>query len=210
LLLFFKKEALPPFFLMLDYTRPFPGEPTDRVAVVVTFLRMNAKPARPAAVFPEGAVLRAERLGVPGYRALYNEVGAPWLWWLRRVMPDELLARHLASQTVSISVLRVQNEAAGFFETDSASWPDVNLNYFGLLPKFIGRGLGKPLLDAAVDSVFAGGSPLRGMTVNTCTADHERALPNYKAAGFLEVRKVREVWDIPRRLGLVVPERLRV
>jgi GNAT superfamily N-acetyltransferase len=85
----------------------------------------------------------------------------------------------------------------------------VNLNYFGLLPKFIGQGLGKPLLDAAVDSVFAGGSPLRGMTVNTCTADHHRALPNYKAAGFIEMRKVREVWDIPRRLGLSVPAHLR-
>jgi len=195
---------------MLDYTRPLPGEPTDRVAVVVTFLRINRRPERPVAVFPEGAALRAERLDVAGYRALYNEVGGPWLWWLRRVMPDELLARHLASSTVSTFVLRVNGEIAGFFETDSVGWPDVNLNYFGLLPKFIGRGLGKPLLDAAVDSVFASGSPLRGMTVNTCTADHKRALPNYKAAGFVETRKVREVWDIPRRLGLVVPEHLRV
>jgi GNAT superfamily N-acetyltransferase len=194
---------------MLDYTRPAPGEPTDRVAVVVTFLRMNARPVRPAATFPDGAVLQAERLDVAAYRALYNEIGAPWLWWLRRVMPDELLARHLGSPTVAISVLRVNGEAAGFFETDSVGWPDVNLNYFGLRPKFIGHGLGKPLLDAAVDSVFAGGSPLRGMTVNTCTADHARALPNYKAAGFIELRRVREVWDIPRRLGLSVPAHLR-
>jgi GNAT superfamily N-acetyltransferase len=195
---------------MLDYTRPAPGEPIDRVAVMVTFLRMNARPARPAPVFPQGAELRAERLDVAAYRALYNEVGAPWLWWLRRVMPDELLARHLASPTVAISVLRVKGEVAGFFETDSASWPDVNLNYFGLVPRFIGQGLGATLLQAAVESVFAGGSPLRGMTVNTCTADHPRALPNYKAVGFIETRRVREVWDIPRRLGLAVPERLRV
>jgi GNAT superfamily N-acetyltransferase len=195
---------------MLDYTRPSPGEPADRVSVIVTFLRMNTRPARPPAAFPDGAALRVERLDVPAYRALYNEIGAPWLWWLRRVMPDALLARHLASPTVTISVLRVNGEAAGFFETDSVTWPDVNLNYFGLLPKFIGQGLGKPLLNAAVDSVFSSGSPLRGMTVNTCTADHKRALPNYKAAGFVEIRKVREVWDIPRRLGLRVPEHLRV
>jgi GNAT superfamily N-acetyltransferase len=195
---------------MLDYTRPAPGEPVDRVAVTVTFLRMNVRPAKTPAMFPEGAVLGAERLDVAAYRAIYNEVGGPWLWWLRRVMPDELLARHLASPTVAISVLRVKDEAAGFFETDSASWPDVNLNYFGLVPRFIGQGLGAALLDAAVESVFAGGSPLRGMTVNTCTADHKRALPNYKAAGFVETRRVREVWDIPRRLGLRVPERLRV
>jgi hypothetical protein len=50
---------------------------------------------------------------------------------------------------------------------------------------------------------------LRGMTLNTCTADHPRALPNYLAAGFREVRRVQETWDIPRRLGLQVPEHLR-
>jgi len=182
----------------------------DRVAVMVTFLRMNARPARPPAAFPPGAVLTAERVGLAPYRKLYNDVGAPWLWWLRRVMPDDALAAHLASSNVAVHVLRYHGEPAGFFETDSAAWPDVNLNYFGLLPGMIGKGLGTPMLAAAIDSVFAARSPLRGMTVNTCTADHPRALPNYLAAGFVEVRRVREVWDIPRRLGLRVPEHLRV
>ena len=65
------------------------------------------------------------------------------------------------------------------------------------------------MLDAAVDSVFFGAVGLRGMTVNTCSADHPRALPNYIAAGFKETRRVQEVWDIPRRLGLSVPAHLR-
>ena len=72
-------------------------------------------------------------------------------------------------------------------------------------------------LDNIKRSMFASGElqklldvGLRGMTVNTCTADHPRALPNYKAAGFVEVRRVREVWDIPKRLGLDVPARLKV
>jgi hypothetical protein len=77
------------------------------------------------------------------------------------------------------------------------------------MPGFIGKGLGRVMLDAAVDSVIAGGSPLRGMTVNTCSADHPRALPNYVAAGFRQVRRVQEEWDIPHRLGLRVPEHLR-
>ena len=79
-----------------------------------------------------------------------------------------------------------------------------------MVPGFIGQGLGTLLLAAAIDSVFIQASPLRGMTVNTCTADHPKALPNYLAAGFVETRKVREIWDIPHRLGLVVPEHLRV
>jgi GNAT superfamily N-acetyltransferase len=194
---------------MLDYARPAAGEPTDRAVVTVCFLRMNRRPDRLRVAFPPGAVLTPERLNVVTYRALYNEVGGKWLWWLRRVMPDELLARHLASPAVDVRVLRVDGETAGFFETDAGTWPDVNLNYFGLMPQMIGRGLGKNLLAAAIDSVFQGAPGLRGLTVNTCTADHPRALPNYLAAGFVEMRRVREVWDIPRRLGLRVPESLR-
>jgi GNAT superfamily N-acetyltransferase len=106
-------------------------------------------------------------------------------------------------------VLRLGGEVAGFFETDTSPWPDINLNYFGLKPDFIGQGLGRVLLDLAVDTVFAGALGLRGLTLNTCTADHPRALPNYLAAGFREVRRVREVWDIPTRLGLTIPGHLR-
>jgi hypothetical protein len=50
----------------------------------------------------------------------------------------------------------------------------------------------------------------RVLTVNTCTADHPRALPNYIAAGFRVLRTVREVWPVPNRLGLPIPDRLRV
>jgi GNAT superfamily N-acetyltransferase len=194
---------------MLDYARPAPGEAYDRAIVTVVFLRMNHRPVRPRAVLPAGVTLRPERLGAREYLDLYTEIGTPWMWWLRRVMPPALLARHLASPAVAIHVLRVDGEVAGFFETDAGHWPDVNLNYFGLKPGFIGRGLGGVLLDAAVDSVFIGAVGLRGMTVNTCSADHPRALPNYVAAGFREVRRAVEAWDIPCRLGLKVPASLR-
>ena len=47
------------------------------------------------------------------------------------------------------------------------------------------------------------------MTVNTCTADHPRALPTYLRAGFQPVRQVRELWNVPVRLGMRVPQSLR-
>jgi len=47
------------------------------------------------------------------------------------------------------------------------------------------------------------------MTVNTCTADHPRALPAYLRAGFRMVRQVREVWDVPDGLGMRIPDGLR-
>ncbi len=194
---------------MLDYARPAPGEATERACVTVVFLRMSSPPTRPPAIMPPGAVITRERLDVPAYRALYNEVGGPWLWWLRRVMPDMLLARYLARPSVAVHVLRVNGDVAGFFETDAGPWPYVNLNYFGLREPYIGRGLGRKFLDSAVDSVFYGATGLRGMTVNTCNADHPRALGNYLAAGFREYRRGREDWDIPVRLGFKIPDHLR-
>jgi hypothetical protein len=35
-------------------------------------------------------------------------------------------------------------------------------------------------------------------------------LPNYLRAGFHKVRVIDEVWDVPNRLGLVIPAHLRV
>jgi GNAT superfamily N-acetyltransferase len=177
---------------------------------MVTFLHMNVPAPRPPEVFAGGAVV-SQKLAVAEYRKLYHQVGAPWLWWLREVMPDEMLARHLASKMVSTHILWIDDRPAGFFELERSNWPDVNLNYFGLVPEMIGRGLGKPLLRAAINEValIRQPGPARRLTVNTCTADHPRALPNYLAAGFVEIRRVREVWDIPRRLGLRIPDHLR-
>ena len=95
---------------------------------------------------------------------LYKQVGKPWLWWLRQIMPDDLLERNICKAHPSpFMCLTVSTaELAGFFETDAGYWPDVNLNYFGLVPEQIGKGLGRILLDAAVDSVFLGSVGLRG------------------------------------------------
>ena len=193
---------------MLDYARAQPGEAIDRALVTVTFLRLDRKPPVMWSPMPGNAVIEPARsMGVATYRDLYDRVGQNWLWWLRRMMPDDMLARLLADPAIAVQVLRVDGAVAGFFELDATSWPDVNLSYFGLLPGVIGKGIGFSLLGAAIERVFAG--PVRGMTVNTCTADHPRALPNYQRAGFRIIRQINEVWDIPRRLGFDIPERLR-
>ena len=182
---------------------------TTRVGVTVTFLRMDRAPAEPAPALPVGSqVVRAEVCSVPFYRYLYNTVGAAHVWWLRRTLPDRDLAALLADPLVSIHVLYRRGEPAGFYELDARSWPDINLSYFGLLPWAIGTGAGFTLLCQAVDAVWRQGA--RGMTVNTCTADHPRALPNYLRAGFRTIRQVREMWDVPGNLGLVIPDRLRL
>ena len=184
-------------------------EPVVRVGVTVTFLRMDRPPAEPAPKLPANAQM-AQVFGctVPFYRFLYNTVGADYLWWLRRAMPDTELAALLADRNVTIHVLYAGGQPAGFFELDARGWPDINLSYFGLMPHAVGTGTGYAFLRQAVDTVWRQGA--RGMTVNTCTADHPRALPTYLRAGFRTVRQVKEQWNVPVRLGMTIPERLRI
>jgi len=153
-------------------------EPATRVAVTVTFLRMDRSPAEVAPGLPTSCqVVRAASCTVEFYRYLYDTVGADYVWWLRRTMPDDELAALLANPLISIHVMYSDGEPAGFFELDARIWPDINLSYFGLLPHVIGTGVGYPFLRQSVDLVWRQGA--RGMTVNTCTADHPRALPTY-------------------------------
>ena len=184
-------------------------QPTSRVVVTVTFLRMDERPAdRPRPLPSTTTLVTLAACTVPFYRYLYDTVGGPYLWWLRRSLSDDAIEALLRDPGVTISVLYRGGEPAGFFELDLRQRQSVNLSYFGLMPAAIGAGLGTPLLRAAVEMAFEAGA--RAMTVNTCTADHPRALPGYLRAGFRPVRAVREVWDVPTRLGLSIPEHLRV
>ena len=185
-------------------------EPVTRIAVDVTFLRMDRPPGgiRPA-LPPEVAVERLlPRATVAQYRALYHAVGQDYVWWLRRTLSDGELDRVLADTALSIDVARHDGVEQGFYELDRRAWPSVNLAYFGLLPGAIGQGLGIALLHHAISAAWAEGCT--SLTVNTCTADHPRALPNYLRAGFRRLRTIREEWPVPDRLGLPIPDALRI
>jgi GNAT superfamily N-acetyltransferase len=179
------------------------------VGVTVTFMRMDRAPADPPPPLPAGVLVRKlSHCTVEQYRRLYNTVGAPYVWWLRRMMPDAQLAGLLRSPAVSIHVLSQNGVDGGFYELDASHWPAMNLSYFGLMPHAVGGGFGYAFLRHAVAQGFGLGA--RVMTVNTCTADHPRALPAYLRAGFRTVRQVREQWDVPVSLGLVIPDHLRL
>lgn len=179
-----------------------------RVGVTVTFLKMTERPAGPSPALPARASVR--QLRHPSndqYRELQRQVGHPYLWWLRRIMPDAELTAVLRNPQLAIHVLYLDDAPAGFYELDASNWPFVNLNYFGLMPHAVGLGLGHAFLRHAIDNAWSG--PIRGMTVNTCTADHPRALPAYEKAGFRRTRSIREVWNIPDRLGFTIPDHLK-
>jgi len=185
-------------------------EPTTSVAVDVTFMMMERRPADPIPVMPFG--LNVEQLfprcSVAQYRELYATVGQDYVWWLRRTLSDKELDQGLADRAISIHVLNDAAGTLGFYELDRRAWPVINLAYFGLYPRGLGMGVGMAFLYDAIKTAW-NEAPV-ALTVNTCTADHPRALPNYVKAGFQKLRTVREEWPVPDRLRLPIPARLRI
>ena len=75
----------------------------------------------------------------------------------------------------------------------------VEVAYFGLLPRFIGQGLGGHLLTAAVERAWQRGA--KRVWLHTCDLDHPAALPHYQARGFRPYKFAIEVSDDPRLTG---------
>ncbi|MCP9318587.1 GNAT family N-acetyltransferase [Acetobacter persici] len=185
------------------------AEPATRMKVDVTFMRMLRAPAGEALRLPEGWTVETNvRPDVAGYRLLQDKVGRLYCWWMRQAASDRDLAHLLEQAPISIAVLKHGQAIRGFYELNLSNPQDINLSYFGLFPEAIGHGVGRAFLDQAVRHAWSLG-PLC-VRVNTCTADHPRALPLYRQMGFEPVSTMEEVWDVPDRLGLVIPEKFLV
>ncbi len=72
---------------------------------------------------------------------------------------------------------------AGFAELDRRIEGEIELVQFGLMPEFIGQGLGRYFLQWAIDKAWS--YHPRRFWLHTCTKDHPAALPNYLKAGFV-------------------------
>lgn len=194
-------------WLTADGEPPTAETEAGQLRCTVTSLEMTKRPKLPAHPAPHGlhtALLRAHEPTVPFYRFLYDTVGAPWLWYERREMDDDTLAAIVRDDRVEIYVLYVEGVPAGYAELDRRQEPDIELAYFGLMPDFIGRGLGRYLLTAAIDIAWSY-EPKR-LWVHTNTLDHPGALPLYQRAGFVAYRREDKTFPDPRLTG-VIPAR---
>ncbi len=92
-------------------------------------------------------------------------------------------------------MLYVSGTTAGYIELEVQPDDNVEVAYFGLLPRFIGMRLGGYLLSVGVDRGWAQGA--RRVWVHTCSLDGPNALANYRARGF-QVYEERKDWeDVP-------------
>ena len=182
-------------------------EPTRRVVVDVTFLEMRHPSGEQAQPLPAGWSIELEKSPtVPLYRMLHDRIGRDYCWWMRQARSDADLKAILDQPERSLFLLKEGEDIRGFCEFEKRPYKTINLAYFGLMPEMIGRGIGRIFLSHALSLAWLL-RPQR-VTVNTCTADHPRALPGYLKAGFRIVGVVRENWDVPLRLELPAPKYL--
>jgi ribosomal protein S18 acetylase RimI-like enzyme len=156
--------------------------------VTRTYLRLE----HPEALVPRRvsdplvAVARERPIDAARYRHLYAAVGQHWHWRDRDGWSDAQLQAHLDDPGVHVFVMRVGGETAGYVELQRHETGDVEIVYFGLLPAFIGLGLGAHLLTVAVEEAAHLGA--NSVWLHTCSLDHPAALANYQARGFVPFR----------------------
>ncbi|HLT01014.1 MAG TPA: GNAT family N-acetyltransferase [Geminicoccaceae bacterium] len=163
---------------------PAAGGGSRTVENVVTYLEMTAPPTGAPRPAPRGdlEIRRARQPTVSFYRYLYAAVGEPWTWAVRRWLSDAEVAAIIRDPEVEVNVLWAGGVPAGYAELDRRAPPDVELAYFGLMPEFIGQGLGAYLLDWTIRHAWR--SRPRRLWLHTCDLDHPRALEVYQRAGF--------------------------
>lgn len=151
--------------------------------VKVYYLEMLAHAKRTVAAPREGlTVVHAHRPTVAFYRFLYNAVGREYNWYSRGKLSDSALAAIIQDPLDEVHVLQVDGTPAGFAELDRRQKDEIELVQFGLMPEFIGKGLGKYFLQWTIDTAWA--RQPRRFWLHTCTLDHPVALSNYLKAGF--------------------------
>ena len=163
------------------------------VDLQVTYLEMTEPPRGPAQrVQPDGLSIKAERLDVDSYLALYRAVGDAVQWDSRLRMERTDLERLLSHEAMLLVILRDGEAAAGLCEFVGVGSLDIELAHFGIVPNLYGRGLGAALLTRALQLCWQF-SPTR-IWLHTDTNDHPGALALYERAGFRRYKQVVEAF----------------
>ena len=149
--------------------------------------------------FPPGVTLEPLERSIAAYRKLYRAVGTDWLWFSRLVMADEKLQAILDDPQVEFFALRKEGRDVGILELDFSQAGECELSFFGLAPDMVGAGVGRTLMNEAIDRAWS--KPIKRFWVHTCTLDHPAALDFYRRSGFRPYAFQVEVFPDPRLTG---------
>jgi GNAT superfamily N-acetyltransferase len=155
--------------------------------------QLVAAPAPPLELALTRAELPSPELG----RFLYTAVGGDWFWTDRLSWTYAQWQERLAQPGVETWVAYVCGTPAGYFEMDAQEQGAVEIAYFGLLPGFIGKGMGGWLLTRAIERGWEMGA--NRVWVHTCSLDGPSALANYQARGLKVFNEHTEPQELPEK-----------
>lgn len=115
-------------------------------------------------------------------RFLYMTVGESCNWYLRRSWSWQQWQENIKQEMIETWVAHQGATPIGYFELEKQTDGSTKIAYFGLIPQFIGQGLGKALLEDAIKVSWS--TTQQRISLHTCTLDHPSALPNYINRGF--------------------------
>ncbi|AOS96033.1 hypothetical protein AUP74_00563 [Microbulbifer aggregans] len=165
----------------------------DQQAPVITYyLEMNNRGQLRSKAQPPGLeVTEAELKEFRFNRYLYQLVGEPWQWVDKLTLSDQAWQEYAERDSLRTWVAYHRGSIAGYYELERQDDGSVQIAYFGLAPRFVGKGFGGFLLTHALESAWSWGDTDR-VWVHTCTLDHPGALSNYQARGMQVFRTERE------------------
>lgn len=174
--------------------------PPGKLASVVTLLEMKAPVALRSELGEVTCPLRrVERPSVDWYRRLFRHIGEDWLWFSRLRMREAELTAIIHHPQVDIYALVHAGADEGFLELDFRQNGECELAFFGLARGLLGRGMGRFLMNRALEKAWS--RPIRRFHTHTCTLDHPDALAFYLRSGFRAVGREIEIADDPRLDG---------
>jgi GNAT superfamily N-acetyltransferase len=168
-----------------------------RRQVTTTYLEMmDRKALQPAR--PKSKPFDLMRVEIPCpelNRFLYATVGADWVWYNCLSWDYARWLAYVDRPEFETWVAYVSGTPAGYFELERQASDHVEILHFGLMPGFVGQGLGGPLLTATIQRAWD--MRARRVWVHTCSLDHPHALLNYQARGFRIYRTEHNMEDLP-------------
>jgi GNAT superfamily N-acetyltransferase len=164
--------------------------------VITTYLEM-VSPASlcPKVLARDDVVVKQVKIPTPAINHFFFvNVGRPWMWYSRLPWTFKDWQSWVAREEVTTWVGYVHDSPFGYVELERQG-PHVEIAFFGLLPQFIGQGLGGFLLSEAIRLAWSF-APSR-VWVHTCTLDHKHALKNYLDRGFTIYKEETDIEEIP-------------
>ncbi|WP_229070041.1 GNAT family N-acetyltransferase [Actinoplanes sp. DH11] len=158
----------------------------------VTYVDM-ATPGQlvPAAPVP-GLTLEPLDRSSPWVIDLQVRIGAPHGWKCATRTPEQWATWAAEHPDRLFWLLSYEGTPAGLVAYDlhpqSAGGAEVEIETFGLVPEFVGRGLGGHALTLALRQAWELTAGVSRIWLHTSSADHPNALPNYHRRGLRTFR----------------------